>query len=146
MAASFVNVSVESVHIDAAENQDVIKCLVIGKKNEHKGKIYISYNEPDENCMPGTKTILKLDGESITLTRTGEVEHKFVFQAGMRTYSDYRTPFGMLRMAVETKALEIDVDDNVINIYIEYLLMINDDLQGLTRLRIRVGEDKRVGH
>lgn len=146
MAASFVNVSIESVHIDAAENQDVIKCLAIGKKNQHNGKIYISYDEPDENCMPGTKTILKLDGETITLTRAGEVEHTLVFQVGDLTYSDYRIPFGMLHMAVDTKILEVDIDDDVINIYIEYILMINDELQGLTQLRIRVGEDKRSGH
>lgn len=146
MAARFVNVSVKSVHIDAAENQDIIESFAIGKKNYHGDKIYISYAEPDESGLTGTTTILKIAGDKLTLTRSGEIEQKLDFHAGELTRSIYQTSFGALTMDVDTKKLQITFFDEDIDIYIEYILMINGELQGLTRLCICVREDSKVGH
>ena len=146
MTARFVTVNIESSHIDADENLDTIKSFVIGKIIYHNDNVYISYEEPDENGMEGTKTILKLAGDKITLSRSGDVRQNLNFEKGKITRSLYQTPFGALAMSVETRILQVIFAETDIDIYIEYILMINEKMQGLTRLRIGVREDSKVGH
>ena len=146
MTARFVTVNIESSHIDADENLDTIKSFVIGKIIYHNDNVYIIYEEPDENGMEGTKTILKLAGDKITLSRIGDVRQNMSFEKGKTIRSLYQTPFGALAMSVETRTLQVIFAETDIDIYIEYILMINEKMQGLTRLRIGVREDSKVGH
>lgn len=146
MTVRFVNVSVESVHIDASEKPDVINSFAIGKLDRYKDKIYISYEEPAETGIEKTKSILKIDGETVTLTRTGEIEQKLEFKKDIISDSVYKTPFGSLRISVDTRSLDIVFEEDTITIYIEYILLLNGELQGLTKMRIWVREDNKFGH
>lgn len=141
-----VHVSVKSIRIDGEGQENILATVTKGKKNSHKGNIYIQYHEPEEAGFSNTKTLLKLTDDSLILNRTGEVEHKQEFSAGKLSTFYYKTPFMTIPMLVNTKILTSTVSEDKVDIYIEYYLIIDGEIQDLTKLHILVWEDTEVGH
>lgn len=141
-----VHVSVKSIRVDSDGKEDILTTLTTGKKNSHKGNLYIQYQEPQEAGFSHTKTLLKLADDKLTLNRTGEIEHKQEFATGKLSAFYYKTPFMTIPMVVNTKVLTTTVCEDRIDIYIEYYLIIDGIVQDLTKLHISIWEDTEVGH
>jgi domain of unknown function (DUF1934) len=63
-----------------------------------------------------------------------------VFANNSRFKAIYDTPFGRLNMETETKLLLIDMNEDEINVYIEYLLYIEGDRASNSKMRIHIVE------
>lgn len=141
-----VNVSIKSTRLDGDGKEDILKTFTKGKKNSYKNNLYIQYQEPQEAGFSNTKTLLKLAYDKLTLNRTGEVEHKQEFSAGKMSAFYYKTPFITIPMLVNTQKVTSVIDEDLIDIYVEYDLIIDGEFQGLTKLHILIWEDTEVGH
>ncbi len=146
MSTRAVMVRIESIHSAFDGASDMITTLVKGKWLEKNGINYVSYAEPEESGLGGTHTLLKWDGESLCLTRFGGVQQEQIFVVGETTSCVYQTEFLQLPLLTTTQLIDSVVDDDFMDIYVEYFLLIGDQEQGLTRLRILVGEDLGIGH
>ena len=95
--------------ISEAEEEDQIEFVTEGKLYEKNGATYLVYEETEVSGMPGCKTSLKIDGDTIRMKRFGEgVGNDTVmeFQRGQRFEGYYDTPFGAIEMEVLTNKLE----------------------------------------
>jgi domain of unknown function (DUF1934) len=73
-----------------------------------------------------------------------------VFANNSRYKTIYDTPFGRLDMETETKLLLIDMNEEEINVYVEYILYIEGDRASNSKMRIHIVEavdrvDKKGG-
>lgn len=116
--------------------------LVTSGKYYKKGnKYYISYKETevtgfDEN----TTTTVKIDGDTVAMTRFGQVNTHMVFKSGEKHVGHYETPFGSFTVGIISDDVKIDIDDCGGDISIKYLLEIDNNTKAKHDLRLNIRE------
>lgn len=111
---------------DEAHEEDQIELITEGKMYVKGDVIYLTYDESQLSGMDGCKTRLKLDGDSVSMTRKGSavgVDTELRFEKGKRFSGYYDTPYGPMEMEVLTNELlstvsaegsgEITIDYNI---------------------------------
>ncbi|MEL1133543.1 DUF1934 domain-containing protein [Desulfitobacterium sp. THU1] len=112
-----------------------------GTSHHRAGAFYIIYRDTEITGMDGVTTSLKIESNRVTLNRMGAIDHKQVFERGVRHGSSYVTPQGSLFFEIETKAMEIHLTELEGKITLEYDLFSGDQLVSHNRLRINIKED-----
>ncbi|MGN0162206.1 MAG: DUF1934 domain-containing protein [Candidatus Ornithomonoglobus sp.] len=85
------------------------------------GKAYIAYKSGDSSNM------LKVDGDIVTLRRTGEYGSEMYYKPGKRSEISYRTPYGVIKMGLFTRFTEHRLTDDGGTIRLGYVLEANGD-------------------
>ncbi len=111
---------------DEAHEEDQIELITEGKMYVKGDVIYLTYDESQLSGMDGCKTRLKLDGDSVSMTRKGSavgIDTELRFEKGKRFSGYYDTPYGPMEMEVLTNELlstvsaegsgEITIDYNI---------------------------------
>ena len=95
-----------------------------------------TYREGEDSGLGATRTTLRLEGERVTLTRTGELTSQMLFQVGRPHTSLYETPYGKLPMTVNTLKLKTDLSHDGGRIDLHYQIQLGGGSAGETRLRL----------
>ena len=82
------------------QEPEVIELVTEGTLESRDGGWDISYEESDLTGLAGVTTTFRVEGKTITLTRTGKLHSQMVFQEGMLHESLYQMEFGALMIAV----------------------------------------------
>lgn len=117
------------------DKQNIIKTKALANAYTKNGILYVIYKEKDLNEKKETSTMLKIQENSLTLTRTGGVQQQQIFVEGKESVSDYVTPYGNLKMKVKTHRLKI-ITGIKSTIKIDYALYINNIWQSDNELII----------
>lgn len=96
----------------------------------------LTYREGEDSGLGATRTTLRLEGERVTLTRTGELTSQMLFQVGRPHTSLYETPYGKLPMTVNTLKLKTDLSHDGGRIDLHYQIQLGGGSAGETRLRL----------
>lgn len=120
-----ISISGLQYEIDKDEAMEVISP---GKYYLKNGKHYVLYEEITE--LPGedsgiSKVLIKMDNNTIELTKKGYTNVSMLFEQGKKTMSCYRTPFGELLVGIYTTEIQIEEKQNGILAVINYSLDIN---------------------
>ena len=118
-------IHIESTQVQDDGTPDSIDLMCDGLFYERDGKYYIKYKETELTGMEGASTLLKIDGEQISMTRFGTSNTHFVFQKGQVKSSYYETPYGSFLMMVSTRRAESEMGTDSGRIYLEYGLDIS---------------------
>ena len=101
-------------NIDEIETQDdEIEVINVGTYSVVNGKEYIRYEEVYDDSQERSSSIIKIDGDSVEVTKKGVVS----------TY--YQTPYGNMSLGIITKSLEIERTEDTISIYLVYGMEVN---------------------
>lgn len=92
-----------------------------GSFRMRNGKGYIVYKSG------GSSNMIRIDGDTVTLRRTGEYGSEMQYKPGKRSEISYRTPYGMIRMGLFTRFTEHRLSDNGGTIRLGYVLETNGD-------------------
>lgn len=95
-----------------------------GEWFEKNDAIFIVYYESEVSGMQGCKTMLKIQNESITMTRFGESNSKIVFNKSEPMSSVYKTPYGAFDMSVFTESLDYELKEYHGHIHIAYKMIL----------------------
>lgn len=102
------------------------------------GKYLLRYRErlieDGEECS----TIIKCDGQKVTMTRTGSANTQMIFENGKRHVSLYETPLGSFSVNILTDSLNVDVGEAGGEIKIDYALDINSSMRTQNRLHLNI--------
>lgn len=96
------------------------------------------YEESKISGMEGTITTLKITKNKLSLKREGTTETTMEFEKGERCICLYNTPYGMLNLHIDTKEIDVNIDENGGKIYVKYLLTYEEQPGVLTELIIRI--------
>ena len=101
------------VIINPGENdEDVINTVSTGRIYEKNDALYVIYNEMDEVTLDEFTSVLKIDGEEITLIRyngSREVCGRMVFAENSVNDGYYGTEQGYVDITTETSRLKTDL-------------------------------------
>ena len=78
------------------------------------GKYYIMY-KPE-----GVTVMIRIDGNTLTVTRTGDVTSRIEYTLGNTTRFMYNTPYGAMEMELVTNMLAYTIDSNGGEIHLKY--------------------------
>ena len=78
------------------------------------GKYYIMY-KPE-----GVTVMIRIDGDTLTVTRTGDVTSRMEYALGNTTKFMYNTPYGAMEMELVTNMLAYTIDSNGGEIHLKY--------------------------
>lgn len=117
---------------------DKIEVISKGLFKRLENRYEVSYEESEISGMEGTTTTVKIEDDKVILERKGTTESLIVFENEGSHVSLYNTPYGMLELVTNTKALEVDVDDNGGNVKIDYEIAIAGQEPIKTNLTLEV--------
>ncbi len=119
---------------------DDLELVTEGRYYKKEGAYYITYNESEVTGMEGTTTTLKIHDGVITLMRTGAVNAQFVFERGRKHLSYYDTAYGAFTVGVFTNDLNINIDENGGEIWVDYKLEIDNNKTGENDFYMQIRE------
>lgn len=123
------------------EEDSAVELVTEGKYYKKGDKYYISYKETEVTGFDqNTTTTLKVDGDTVALTRFGEVNTHMVFKSGEKHMGYYETPFGSFTIGIISNDVKIDIGDNGGDIRIKYLLEIDSNTKAHHDLRFNIRE------
>ena len=134
-----VLVSISGHHIDImAEPDDKIEALESGEDALEivtpasyycrGGKHYILYDEVLEGMAGTIKNRIKITGtDSVEIVKSGLSSSHMIFEKNRKNLTYYRTPYGQMLVGVNTRNMEVSVEDDRINVQVDYELDVNHE-------------------
>lgn len=118
--------------IDRSEqNVEEIKIHTIGNLYKKGDRIFIQFEESDQDYGKVNQVIKVEQSKRITIHRHGTVSMKQEFREGHRTEGVYQTSFVQLFMETLTKTVSVEINENMEgSIFFTYLLTIQNEFAG----------------
>lgn len=107
------------------EELDAIETICPGTYYFKNDAHFFIYEEILEGFSESVRNVIKLRNHEFTLIKKGAINVQMVFSEGKKTLTDYFTPFGNILIALDTKEVEVQEEDECINIHISYGLEAN---------------------
>ena len=109
------------------------------KNNKH----YIIYDEPVEGLSTVIKNKIKItDNKIIEIIKSGVSNSHMIFEKNKKNISYYQTPYGEMKLEVDTDELDIKESEDVILISIGYQLDVNDEPLSKCHITMRISSKK----
>ena len=102
------------------------------------GAHYIMFEETEAGFTRSTRSMLKVRGGHVELTKKGLVQSNMVFEKGMLHTSEYRTPFGVVPMGVKTKQVFVLEEESTLTVQIAYELQTDGELMADCNIHIQI--------
>lgn len=133
-----VRITVKNTQRDFDNSPEVIELVYAGTMHQKNNNYYIIYKEPENTGMGNTTTTLKAETNSVTISRSGAVNMRQVFQRDLAHRGFYQTPYGDMEMVVITRNIEVSLTDLGGSIKLEYELKLDHSMLGMNYLEIEI--------
>ena len=134
-----VIVKVRGEQTGADGETNAIEVVAEGRHFEKNGMHYVLYDDHMEE--EPISTVLAIEPHRLRLTRNGAITQDQYFMNGVESTSEYRTPFGSLKMSVTTRNMEIAYGTVSGEIHVDYAMALNGMWQSDNALHITVSPD-----
>lgn len=113
-----------------ADNDDLtepepVEIIAPGEYYFKNGKHYIIYDEFMEGFDSVTKNVLKLQGDSLEVTKRGSSNVHMIFEKDKKNMTCYTTPYGSMMMGIDAHSISIEESEDEIHAQIQYALDVN---------------------
>ncbi len=120
------------------EDEDVIEVVSPGKYIKINDGYKAIYEETEISGMAGTTTTLTIRDKEVVLEREGTTTTKMSFNREEPSVSMYQTPYGILELSINTKSLEVEMDEDGGELKIDYSLAIAGQVPVDTKLSLKI--------
>ena len=135
-----VLVKVSGAHVLDGETEDV-EVITAGSYYFKNGRHYILYEEMlDGETEPVRNTIRAAKDQAVVI-KSGAARARMEFRPGRPDVSCYVTPYGQMMIGVITDCVQVQEEQDVLRIRIDYTLEIN--YERATRCRISIEVSSR---
>jgi len=119
-------------------DDDEIEVLTPGLFYTKDNSYFAEYDETSISGMEGTTTTLKIKPDKFSLIRIGSTNAEMDFDKKIKSISMYNTPYGTLELKIETKKLDVSINENGGDVLIKYLLSVEGQEPMDTTLKIKI--------
>ncbi len=140
-----VFVTIKGMHTTNEEADDT-EILIPGEYYFRNDKHFICYEEVSEPTGEKSKSVMKLGGDVVELTKRCTNAARLIFEKDKKNYSLYGTGVGDLYLGVETKDIQMVMseDNRRIDVKISYSLEINEQKISDCEVNIVVSSDSML--
>ena len=131
-----VLVSISGKHIDIMNDpakgyetgDDEIEVVTPANYYCRNGKHYIIYDEVLEGMAGTGRNKIKITGtDAVEIMKSGLSSSHMVFEKNKKNLTYYKTPYGQMLVGVNTRNMEIRVEDDKIGVQVDYELDVNHE-------------------
>lgn len=142
-----VLVSISGKHIDIMEDplegyerdDDVLEVVTPASYYCKNGKHYILYDEVLEGMAGTIKNRIKISGtDSVEIVKSGVSSSHMIFEKNRKNLTYYKTPYGQMLIGVNTKNMKICVDEDQINVSVDYELDVNHEPMADCKIKMNI--------
>ena len=135
----YVNIKGLHLTVESDENEeDAVEVINIGRYKVVNGKEYIKYEETIEGEKKKCTNTIKIDKDTVEITKKGPVTAHMSFEMGNKTMTFYETPFGSLYLGIFSRRIDIERQEDKINISIDYSLELNYEQVSDCKVQIEI--------
>lgn len=141
-----VYVKVSGLHMTADESaadEEVIEVINVGTYRIVNGKEYVKYEEVYEGEGGSCTNLIKIDTDSVEITKKGAVVAHLSFKRGQKTMTAYDTPYGKLYLGIFARDIVVDRSEDKIRILIDYSMELNYEQISDCKVEIIVGAKEK---
>ena len=109
------------------EEQEEMELVTSGSYFEKDGRRYIKYDEVQEDSEEVIRNLMKIEKDSLELTRRGMTNVHMVFEKDKKSESYYDTPFGRFLVGISATHLNVSEEADSLSVQVKYALEINSD-------------------
>ncbi len=120
-----VLVSIKGMQQITQEQEDEVEVVMQGSYLEKDGKHYIRYEEAVEGMEGTIQNLIKVDENSMEVTKRGLTNAHMVFEKDKKNMACYETPFGNLLVGIAATNVDIRRSEKNIDVTVKYALDIN---------------------
>lgn len=133
-----VRITVSGTQDDGCGNGTVTRHQADGQYYERDGCRFLFYQERDSDSGTATSNTLKIRGDTLELSRRGNVDSRMVFEAGHTHPASHATAYGTLRLDVCTEDVKSLWTESKAKVIIKYSLWMTGELLSKNRLVIEI--------
>ena len=122
------------------DDESSIEVVTPGEFYKKEDKFCVVYDETEISGMQGTTTTFNIFPEAFSLIREGTTTTKMDFKENGKSLALYNTPYGVLELEIQTKKLEINMNENGGDIFIDYNMCISGQEAQKTQLKINIAK------
>lgn len=111
-----------------AESEDDIEVISPGKFYERNNKLYIRYEEQQEDMTGTIINTIKIGQDGVEITKKGIVGAQMIFRENEKINTCYETPYGMMMVAVYTDHVQYNVSEELIEVNLSYKIDMNGEM------------------
>ena len=120
------------------QDPEVIELVTEGTLEQIPEGWRLCYQESDLTGLEGVTTCFRLEGDKVTLTRSGKLQSEMVFQVGVMHESLYRMEFGALLITVCATRLEYQLTEQGGTVDLTYGIDIEQSAGGVVEYHLDV--------
>lgn len=120
------------------QEPDTVELVTEGYLQSSDNGWQLSYEESDLTGLEGVTTNFEIVGDTVTLTRTGRLNSKMVFQEGVAHESLYEMEFGALMMRVCATKVKSDITADGGTIDLIYNIEIEQTSAGVIEYHLQI--------
>ena len=103
------------------------------------GKHYIIYDEVLEGMAGTIKNRIEITGtDNVEIVKSGLSSSHMIFEKNRKNLTYYRTPYGQMLVGVNTRNMEVSVEDDRINVQVDYELDVNHEPLADCKIRMDI--------
>ncbi len=125
-----VMLSIRGRQAYGAQEPEVIELVTEGTLEQTTEGWSISYEESDLTGLAGVTTTFRIEGDTITLDRTGKLNSQMVFCQGLRHESLYQMDFGALMICVCATKMAVELTAEGGTVDLVYAIEIEQNAAG----------------
>ena len=142
-----VLVSISGKHIDIMKDpaqgfetgDDSIEVVTPANYYCKHGKHYIIYDEVLEGMAGTIRNKIKITGtDSIEIMKSGVSSSHMIFEKNKKNQTYYRTHYCQMLIGVNTKNMEVSVNDDKINVRVDYELDVNHEPMADCKIKMNI--------
>lgn len=118
--------------------EEPIEIMTGGEYYFRNNAHYIKYDEMYEEMEGVTSNMLKVKPNVIELRKKGLANVHMVFEKDKKNITFYETPFGQIQLGISTTGISTVIEENQMQVCIEYTLDMNDSFVADCTLEMKV--------
>ena len=120
-----VLISVKGLQFGNDVDEDMVEIITSGSYYKKNNKHYLMYDEITEGVEGATKNVVKFDGSTLDLTKSGVTNVHMIFEQNKKNITNYMTPYGNIMIGIDAQKVDVAETDESIRINIDYALEVN---------------------
>jgi uncharacterized beta-barrel protein YwiB (DUF1934 family) len=129
-------ISIRGMQDYEGTDNDSIELVTKGTLSRAGNGWVLSYEESELTGLEGTTTTIQVEGERVSLQRTGAVCSQMVFEEKRKHLSLYETPYGAMEVSVSAQSVRHNISEAGGEIEVTYRIELDHTMAGENTFRI----------
>ena len=118
-------VSIRGLQNPGESTEDELEVIIPGSYYKRGDKHFIKFDEVTEGMEGSTSNLLKIQKNSLEVTKRGLTNTHMVFEERKKNMTYYDTPFGNLLVGIAATRVALEETEDNLDMKVDYALEVN---------------------